>query len=167
MDSRELEGSVKGVFSIADGQQKSEGPEHPETEASPGPAAPGPADPGGVGEVRRPPPTQAEVDEEIGREILKILEESYGRGAASAHAVVTDSWVIVVLDGLELLPNEEFLVSKGERDAVEHVRAQYQHAVQGTFRAAIERATGRRVIGFSSSTSVEEPRFMAEVFKLE
>jgi uncharacterized protein YbcI len=107
------------------------------------------------------------VDEQIGREILGILEESYGRGAASAKAVVTDDWVVVLLDDLELLPNEQFLVEKGHRDAVAHVRAQYQHAIQGPFRDAIERSTGRRVIGFASTTSVEEPRFMAEIFKLE
>jgi uncharacterized protein YbcI len=108
-----------------------------------------------------------EVDEEIGREILSILQESYGRGAASAQAVVTDGWVIVILDDLELLPNEEFLVQKGQHDAVAHVRSQYQHAIQDNFRAAIERATGRKVIGFASTASVEEPRFMAEIFKLE
>jgi len=108
-----------------------------------------------------------QVDEQIGREILKILEDSYGRGAGSAQAIVTDGWVIVVLDDLELLPNEEFLVKKGHRDAVAHVRSQYQHAIQATFRAAIERATGRTVIGFASSNSVEEPRFMVEIFKLE
>jgi hypothetical protein len=28
-------------------------------------------------------------------------------------------------------------------------------------------STGRKVVGFASTTSVEEPRFMAEVFKLE
>ena len=112
-------------------------------------------------------PTPAEVDEEIGREILSILEESYGRGAASAKAIVTDGWVIVVLDGLELLPNEQFLVDKGEQEAVAHVRTMYQHAIQANFSAAIERSTGRRVIGFASTTAVEEPRFMAEIFKLE
>jgi uncharacterized protein YbcI len=126
----------------------------------------GPADPSDPADARMPP-TQAQVDHEIGREILGILEESYGRGAASAQALVTDGWVIVILDDLELLPNEQFLIEKGQRDAVAHVRAQYQHAIQANFSAAIERATGRRVTGFASTSSVEEPRFMAEVFKLE
>ena len=108
-----------------------------------------------------------EVEEEIGREILGILEESYGKGAARAKAFVNDDWAVVVLDDLELLPNEQFMVDRGEHDAVAHVRTMYQRAIQGTFSAAIERATGRRVIGFASATSVEEPRFMAETFKLE
>jgi uncharacterized protein YbcI len=126
----------------------------------------GPEDPSPPGEGRQPP-TQAEVDGEIGREILGILEESYGKGAASAQALVTDGWVIVILDGVELLPNEQFLVERGKRDAVAHVRSQYQYAIQANFRAAIERATGRKVIGFTSSTNVEDTPFMVEVFKLQ
>ena len=121
-------------------------------------------DPGGPD--TGPAPTDVQVHDGIAQGILNILEESYGRGAGSARAFISDEWVVVVLDDLELLPNEQFLVDKGEHDAVAHVRSQYQHAIQANFRAAVERATGRRVIGFSSSTSVEEPRFMAEIFKL-
>jgi len=159
--------STQEVIRIADQPESPGGSEQPPAEESQRPReSQGPADPSRR-EDDRQPPTQAEVDEEIGREILSILEESYGRGAASAQAIVTDGWVVVLLDGLELLPNEEFLVERGEGEAVAHVRSQYQQAIQGNFRAAIERATGRRVVGFSSSTSVQEPRFMAEVFKLE
>jgi hypothetical protein len=31
----------------------------------------------------------------------------------------------------------------------------------------VERATGRQVIGFASHIQLEEPRFMAEIFRLE
>jgi uncharacterized protein YbcI len=79
---------------------------------------------------------------------------------------VGDGWVIVILDQLELLPNEEFLVDNGEHDAVARVRTQYQLAIQAPLRAAVERATGRNVTGFASTTSVDEPRFAAEIFKL-
>jgi uncharacterized protein YbcI len=107
------------------------------------------------------------VRDEIAREILRIYEESYGTGAARAEALVSESWVIVVLDGLELLPNEKFLVENGKEETVLQVRTQYQHAIRSSFSAAIERSTGRSVIGFASTTSVDEPRFMAEVFRLE
>jgi uncharacterized protein YbcI len=126
----------------------------------------GPEDPGRPEDAREPPSAK-QVTDEVAREILRIHEESYGRGAESAHAVVSEDWVVVVLDGLELLPNETFLVEKGEQDTVLQVRSQYQNAIRSTFSAAIERATGRRVIGFASTTSLEEPRFMAEVFRLE
>ncbi len=66
-----------------------------------------------------------------------------------------------------LLPNEEFLVRNGEQDAVADLRHQYQKAIEPTFRAAVERATGRRVIGFASHVALEQPMFALEVFGLE
>ena len=126
----------------------------------------GPEDPGRPEDARQPP-TRNEVRDEVAREILRIYEESYGTGAANAETLVADNWVIVVLDGLHLLPNEQFLVENGRQDTVMQVRTQYQHAIRSNFSAAIERATGRTVIGFASTTSLEEPRFMAEVFRLE
>jgi uncharacterized protein YbcI len=74
--------------------------------------------------------------------------------------------VVVILDELELLPNEKFLIENGQAETVTRVRTQYQRAIRSTFTAAVERATGRTVIGFTSATSVDEPRFMAEIFKL-
>lgn len=126
----------------------------------------GPADPEDARE-RRAPPSQQQVQEEICREILRIHEESYGKGAARAHTVVAENYVTVILDDLELLPNEKFLVEHGQADTVIHVRTQYQHAIRASFSAAIERATGRSVVGFASTTSMDEPRFVAEIFKLE
>jgi uncharacterized protein YbcI len=126
----------------------------------------GPADPQGADE-RRGPPSAEEVREEVSREILRIQEESYGKGAGQAKAFVGDDFVVVVLDDLELLPNEKFLLEHGKHETVVQVRHQYQQAIQASFRAAIERATGRTVIGFASTTSMDEPRFAAEIFKLE
>jgi uncharacterized protein YbcI len=128
--------------------------------------AEGPEDPGSP-EERRSPPSAAEVSDEISREILRIHEESYGGGAGKAHAFVDEGFVIVVLDDLELLPNEKFLVAHGKHETVAQVRTQYQHAIQASFRAAIERATGRTVVAFASTTSMDEPQFVAEIFKLE
>jgi uncharacterized protein YbcI len=126
----------------------------------------GPADPEDAAPQRGPPPEE-DVTDEIAREILRIHEESYGKGAGKAHTYLGDDFVVVVLDELELLPNEEFLLENGEHDTVMRVRTQYQHAIQATFRAAIERATGRTVVGFASTTSLDEPRFITEVFRLE
>jgi uncharacterized protein YbcI len=126
----------------------------------------GPADPQDAG-ARREAPSHAQVRDEISREILRIHEGAYGKGAGRARALVEEEYVVVVLDDLELLPNERFLVEHGHQETVMHVRTQYQHAIQATFRAAIERATGRTVVGFASTTSIDEPRFMAEVFRLE
>jgi uncharacterized protein YbcI len=126
----------------------------------------GPEDPGRPEDARQPPSLR-EVRDEVAREVLRIYEESYGTGAANAETLVGENWVIVVLDGLELLPNEKFLVENGQQETVMEVRTRYQHAIRSSFSAAVERATGRTVVGFASTTSIEEPRFMAEVFKLE
>lgn len=126
----------------------------------------GPEDPGRPGEQREPP-SREEVTEEISREILRIHEESYGAGAGRAETFMGGDFVIVILDDPELLPNEEFLIDNGKQEAVSLVRTQYQHAIQATFRAAIERATGRNVVGFASTTAVGENKFAAEIFKLD
>jgi uncharacterized protein YbcI len=131
-------------------------PEHP-----PGPFDPSPE----RGEVSAP--THQQVADEICRDLMEIHRESYGRPAASAQAHFLGDTVIVLLDGLQLLPNEEFLIDNGHWEAVDNVRTQYQKAIEPTFRAAVERATGRRVIGFSSHVQIEEPRFMTEIFRLE
>jgi uncharacterized protein YbcI len=78
-----------------------------------------------------------------------------------------DDFVVAILEDLELLPNEQILVESGKEDTVIMVRTQYLHAIRASFGAAIERATGRRVIGFASTTSMDEPRFVAEIFRLE
>ncbi len=125
----------------------------------------GPADPSAP-EDRRPPPLAEEIRSEIANEIVRIHEESYGTTARNPDVVVHGDWVIVILDDLELLPNEQFLVDSGRGDVVTQVRRQYQEAIQSTFSAAVERATGRTVVGFISGTSVDEPRFVTEIFKL-
>jgi len=57
------------------------------------------------------------VAEAVCGDILAIQLDSYGRGAENAKAHVLDDTVIVMLDGLELLPNEEFMIGRrpGER----------------------------------------------------
>jgi uncharacterized protein YbcI len=112
------------------------------------------------------PPDQEAVEQQLAREILRIHEESYGKGAGTAKAMVGGDWVVVVLDELELLPNEKFLIDRGRGETVTQVRSQYQLAIQSSFSAAVERATGRRVVGFTSATSIEESGFVAEIFKL-
>lgn len=83
-----------------------------------------------------------EVEQTLGRELLKIHEESYGKGASDARVYVHDDLVVAMLDGLELLPNEKFLADAGRGDAVIEIRGRYQQAIETTFRAAVERSTG-------------------------
>jgi uncharacterized protein YbcI len=127
---------------------------------------PGPADPDPQTEEATVPDDR-EVADSICRDILAIQRDSYGRGAEDVTAHVLGDTVIVILDGLELLPNEEFMIGRGQADAVRELREQFQQAIGSTFSAAVERATGRRVIGFASHAQLDEPRFSVEIFRLE
>jgi len=111
-------------------------------------------------------PSVAAMEEEIAREILAIQLDSYGSGAASVRAHLLDDLVVVVLNGLELQPNEEFMVAKGQGSAVITLRSEFQQAIGASFKAVIERSTGRRVVGFVSQQQVHEPRFAVEIFRL-
>jgi uncharacterized protein YbcI len=104
-------------------------------------------------------------DAQLAADLLKIHEDSYGATAARAKVHVLDDTVIAFLDGIELMPNEQFLIDNGRSEAVVAVRTQYQYAIETTFRAAVERATGRRVVSFASITKLA-PNFVAEIFRL-
>lgn len=126
----------------------------------------GPADPDPHPEEAIAPAPGAVADA-VCRDILAIHRDSYGRGADNATAHVLGDTVIVILEGLDLLPNEEFMIDRGQADAVRELREHFQQAIESTFRAAVERATGRRVIGFASHVQLDEPRFSVEIFRLE
>jgi uncharacterized protein YbcI len=119
----------------------------------------------GGGPVSHPAEEGQRIEDTVSEEILRIHIESYGRGAARARTYILENDVVCFLDEIELLPNEEFLVDNGHADTVVNVRSKYQQAIEATFRAAVERATGRRVIGFSSHTSLEA-NFVCEMFRL-
>jgi uncharacterized protein YbcI len=107
----------------------------------------------------------AAVEKDLGQELLRLHRESYGKGASVSHAHILDDAVVCFMDGLELLPAEEFLIESGRADAVVEVRGRYQQAIELTFRDAVERATGRRVISFVSATKLD-PHFIVEIFRL-
>lgn len=111
-------------------------------------------------------PTTEEMEQEIAEELLRIHRESYGGGAARVRAHVLDDSVIVFLDDLEFLPNEQFMIDRGHEDSVLEIRHQYQQAIQTPYRAAVERATGRKVVSFVSSTKLN-PNYSVEIFRLD
>jgi uncharacterized protein YbcI len=78
---------------------------------------------------------------------------------------VLDDSVICFLDELELQRNEEFMISAGHADAVVEMRSRYEAAIKTTFQAAVERATGRRVVSFVSATKLS-PNYAVEIFRL-
>ena len=109
--------------------------------------------------------TQTPTGDAISRELMRIHEETYGKGAAYASTLISEDLVVVMLDDIELQHNEQFLVGAGEAQAVIEVRGRYQQAIETTFRAAVERETGRRVISFASITKLD-PNYIVEIFRL-
>jgi uncharacterized protein YbcI len=107
----------------------------------------------------------AEVEDAIAADLLRIHRDSYGTGAGRAKAFATEDTVVVILDDLELQRSEQFLIESGEGRAVVDVRNHYQQAIETTFRAAVERATGRRVVSFVSATKLD-PNYVVEIFRL-
>lgn len=125
---------------------------------SPGPETGGPAD---------LPPSE-EVADGIANELLNIHRQSYGAGAAKVVSHLIDDTLVVLLDGLELQPGERFLIENGHAEVVARMRHDYQAAIEPTFRAAVERATGRRVRSFSSQVSLDDEQpYAVEVFRLD
>lgn len=111
------------------------------------------------------PDTRGTVEAAVATELMRIHLDSYGKGAGSACVHVVDDAVLCFLDEVELQPNEEFLIDAGQADAVTEIRTRYQSAIETTFRAAVERATGRRVISFASVTKLS-PNYVIEIFRL-
>ncbi len=103
---------------------------------------------------------------EIGREIALLHEHSYGDPVAP-EVCVEEGFVAVLMD-IELWKAEETLVAAGHAEQVRRTREAYQNAVRATFTAIVERATGRRVVGFTSSTVIDEESgsWSVEVFRL-
>ena len=110
-------------------------------------------------------PDTTQVEQELSDELLRLHCESYGKGASESRVYIHDDLVVCMLDDIELLPNEEFLVQSGMGEGVIEVRSRYQQAIETTFRAAVERATGRRVTSFASITKLE-PNYVVEIFRL-
>jgi uncharacterized protein YbcI len=110
-------------------------------------------------------PSKPMIEQALGEELLRIHEESYGKSARTSRVYIHDDVVFCMLDDLELMRNEEFLIGAGHEEAVLSIRSQYQQAIRATFSAAVERATGRRVISFASITGLD-PNYVVEIFRL-
>jgi uncharacterized protein YbcI len=106
-----------------------------------------------------------QVESVLAQEILRLHEESYGKTAEEAKVLGDEHTIVVILDGLELQRSEEFLIEAGRGDTVVQNRTLFQEAIETSYRAAVERATGRRVVSFASLTKVD-PHYAVEIFRL-
>jgi uncharacterized protein YbcI len=106
------------------------------------------------------------VRDEIAREILKVHDEAYGEAAArDAKVYLIDDIAVIVIDA-QPTTSERTLIDAGRGDAVRATREAFQDAIEPTFTAIVERATGRRVTSFNSHM-VMEPFHSIEFFRLD
>ena len=116
-----------------------------------------------------PVPSSAGIDgairSEISQAIVRIHAEHYGKGATQAKTYAWDTLIVTVLRDV-LTVAERTLIEVDRADTVREVRTAFQSSLETTFRAAIERLTGRRVQSFMSQ--VDPVRGLGiEVFVLE
>ncbi len=102
---------------------------------------------------------------QIAEQVLKVHLDSYGTGAGQVAVHILDDVVVVLLDQLELAPSEKTLLEGGHTESVASMRSSFQQAIEPTFTAIIERATGRRVTSFLSNTSITH-LYSVEIFRL-
>ncbi len=105
------------------------------------------------------------VNAEISNAMVGLKKEFYGRGPTKAKTYVNDNYIFCVLEG-GLTRNEETLLAAGEHDLVRNYRLRFQEVMADPTTAAVERITGRKVIGYHSQI-VFEPEFGFEIFVLD
>ena len=96
--------------------------------------------------------------------MVGLLREFYGRGPTRAKSYFEDDLVVCVLRG-GFSRVEQTLLEGGRGSAVVQQRMEFQELMRDRFESVIERATGRRVIGFMSGNQ-QHPDIMCEVFIL-
>jgi uncharacterized protein YbcI len=105
------------------------------------------------------------VTRTISREIVALQKKHFGRGPVSVRTYVLDD-AVLVLSGGGSARLEKTLADGGRADLVTQMRAAVNDIVRLEYTAAIERAVGRRVIGFISG-SQQAPDLESLVFVLE
>ena len=102
---------------------------------------------------------------DISNAMVGLKKEFYGKGPTKAKTYVNDNYVFCVMQG-GLTKNEATLLAAGEHDLVRQYRLKFQEAMAAPTTEAIERLTGRRVIGYHSQI-VFEPEHAFEIFVLD
>jgi uncharacterized protein YbcI len=101
----------------------------------------------------------------ISNAITRMHREHYGRGATTTRTIIQRNYVVCFLDDI-YTPLERTLIEAGRLEEIRNTRNLFQDAMGPKFRAAVEEATGRKVIAFMSQVCFD-PDMAAEIFVLE
>ena len=97
--------------------------------------------------------------------VVGLKKEFYGKGPTKAKTFVNENYVFCVMAG-GLTRNEETLLAHGEHDLVRAYRLRFQEVMAEPTIRAIERVTGRTVLGYHSQI-VFDPEHAFEIFVLD
>jgi uncharacterized protein YbcI len=101
----------------------------------------------------------------ISNAVVGLKKGFYGKGPTKAKTFLNDNYVFCVMEG-GLTRNEETLIERGHEDLVRNYRLRFQEAMEDSTVEAIQRITGRRVIGYHSQI-VFNPERAFEIFVLD
>ena len=105
------------------------------------------------------------VRAEISNAMVGLMKDFYGKGPTKAKTFLNDNYVFCVMEG-GLTRNEETLIERGHEDLVRTYRLRFQEAMEEPTVEAIQRITGRSVIGYHSQI-VFNPERAFEIFVLD
>jgi len=97
--------------------------------------------------------------------VVGLKKEFYGKGPTKARTFINENYVFCVMAG-GLTRNEQTLLAHGEHDLVRAYRLRFQEVMAEPTTRAIERVTGRTVIGYHSQI-VFDPEHTFEIFVLD
>jgi uncharacterized protein YbcI len=102
---------------------------------------------------------------EISDAAVRLLRDYTGRGPTQSRTTIDHDTVVCML-GDTLTKVERKLVETGKGDRVLQRRHDFQMVIREDLTAAVEQATGRKVIAFMSDNHID-PDLAVETFLLE
>jgi len=102
---------------------------------------------------------------EISNAMVGLKKNFYGKGPTKAKTYINDNYVLCVLQG-GLTRNEETMLEAGEDMLVRQFRLRFQEVMAAPATEAIQRLTGRKVIGYHSQITFR-PDYAFEIFVLD
>ena len=106
-----------------------------------------------------------DVRTQISNGLVALLREFYGRGPERTRTYVSDDLVVCLLRG-GFTRVEQTLLESGYGGDVIRQRMVFQEVMRERFEEVVEKATGRKVVGFMSGNQ-QDPDMICEVFVLE
>ncbi|HEX4979146.1 MAG TPA: Na-translocating system protein MpsC family protein [Acidimicrobiales bacterium] len=100
----------------------------------------------------------------ISAELVRLKAHHFGKGPVEAKSYLNDNFLFCVMKG-GLTRVEETLITSGDESLVRQVRLRFQEQMHTVFRDAVEKVTGRVVVGYQSQLIVN-PDYVVEMFVL-